>query len=61
MINHEELLKKITAEVVNNENEVLDLVNENNPERLEIKQGNLIPMMVKAIQELQAKLQGLTE
>ena len=36
----------------NNENEFLDLVNDNNLERLEIKQNNLIPVIVKALQEL---------
>lgn len=36
----------------NDENEFLNLVNEDNPERLEIKQNNLIPVIVKALQEL---------
>ena len=36
----------------NNENEFLNLVNDNNLERLEIKQNNLIPVIVKALQEL---------
>jgi hypothetical protein len=36
----------------NNENDILDLVYESNPERLEAKYGNLIPILTKAIQEL---------
>ena len=43
----------------NNENKVMDLVYEENPERFEIKQGNLIPIMVKAIQDLQATVASL--
>ena len=37
------------------DNEYLDLVHDDNPEKLEAKQGNLIPVLVKAIQELSAK------
>lgn len=32
----------------------LDLVSEDNPEKLEARYGNLLPVMVKAIQEQQA-------
>tara|TARA_Y100000592_G_C5238343_1_gene207138 strand:- start:12 stop:524 length:513 start_codon:yes stop_codon:yes gene_type:complete len=39
--------------------EYLDLVMDNNPERLEAKQGKLIPVLVKAIQELSAKVTAL--
>ena len=39
--------------------EVLDLVYESNPERLEVKQGNLVPILVKAIQELHAQVKKL--
>jgi len=39
--------------------EYLDLVMDVNPEKLEAKQGNLIPVMVKAIQELSAKVIAL--
>ena len=35
--------------------EYLDLVMDNNPEKLEAKQGKLIPVLVKAIQELSEK------
>ena len=41
------------------ENDILDLVNEANPERIEAKYGNLIPILVKSIQELQQKVQSL--
>ena len=39
--------------------EYLDLVMEENPEKLEAKQGKLIPVLVKAIQELSAKVTAL--
>lgn len=38
----------------NGENEILDLVYEANPKRLEAKYGNLVPILVKAVQELSA-------
>ena len=37
----------------------LDLVDEQNPDRLEAKQGKLVPILVKAIQELSAKNDAL--
>ena len=40
-------------------NKILDLVYEENPERLEVKQGKLIPVLTKAIQELSAKVEEL--
>ena len=40
-------------------NEILDLVYEENPERLEVKQGKLIPILTKAVQELSAEVQEL--
>ena len=43
----------------NNENDILDLVYESNPERLEAKYGNLIPILTKALQELSAKNDAL--
>lgn len=46
-------------EATNGNNNVLDLVYQENPERLEIKQGNLIPILVKAIQELSEKVNQL--
>ena len=39
--------------------EYLDLVMDENPEKLEAKQGKLIPVLVKAIQELSAKNDAL--
>ena len=39
--------------------EFLNLVLENNPDRLEATSGNLIPVLVKAIQELSTKVQAL--
>ena len=42
-----------------NSNEILDLVYEENPERLEVKQGKLIPILTKAVQELSAKVDEL--
>lgn len=43
----------------NGKNDVLDLVYESNPEKLEAKPGNLIPIMVQAIKELSAKCDAL--
>jgi len=40
-------------------NEILDLVMDNNPDRLEAKAGNLLPIMIKAIQELSAQVTAL--
>jgi len=37
----------------------LDLVMDNNPDKLEAKQEHLIPVLVKAIQELSAKVTAL--
>ena len=42
------------------DNELLGLVYESNPERLEIKPGNLIPILVKSIQDLSNKLLDVT-
>ena len=40
-------------------NDVLDLVYESNPDKLEAKYANLIPILTKAIQELSAKVTAL--
>ena len=40
-------------------NQILDLVYQSNPERIEAKYGNLIPSMVKSIQELSKKVEIL--
>ena len=39
--------------------EYLDLVMDGNPDKLEAKQGKLIPVLVKAIQELSAEVKRL--
>ena len=41
-------------------NAVLDLVLEDNPEKLEAKYGNLLPIAIQAIQELSAQVEALT-
>ena len=43
-------------EAADGNNDVLDLVYESNPERLEAKYGNLIPVLVKSVQELSLRL-----
>ena len=43
----------------NNENDILDLVYDVNPERIEAKYGNLIPILTKAIQDLSAANEAL--
>ena len=45
----------------NNENDILDLVYNVNPERIEAKYSNLIPILTKAIQELHEKIKILTK
>ena len=45
----------------NGENSILDLVNEYNPDRIEAKYSNLIPILTKAIQELQEKVKSLED
>jgi hypothetical protein len=47
------IAQEIQDTMSNNENEILDLVYESNPERLEFKQDNLLPIIVKAIQDIQ--------
>ena len=44
-----------------NENDILDLVYNVNPERIEAKYSNLIPILTKAIQELHEKIKILTK
>lgn len=43
------------------ENDILDLVYTSNPKRLEAKYGNLIPVMVKAIQDLKSEVDTIKE
>jgi hypothetical protein len=44
---------------VQGDNDYLDLVFDDNPDKLEAKQGNLIPVLVKAIQELSVEVNAL--
>lgn len=55
------LAQELQSAMPNNENEILDLVYDVNPDRLEAKYGNLIPVLVKAVQELSAQNQTLTD
>jgi trimeric autotransporter adhesin len=41
------------------QNDILDLVMDNNPEKLEAKMGNLVPILTQAIKELSAKVEAL--
>ena len=45
----------------NNENDILDLVYESNPDRLEARYGKLIPILTKAIQDLSGIVKELNE
>ena len=49
----------IAQELQTVDNEWVNLVNSNNPEKLEATYGHLIPVLVKAIQELSAKVEAL--
>ena len=46
------IAQEIQDSMTNNENHKLHIVNTNNPNRLEVSQGSLIPVLVKAIQDL---------
>jgi len=46
------IAQELQAAMPNNENDVLDLVYDVNPERIEAKYGNLIPILTKAVQDL---------
>ena len=46
------IAQELQAAMPNNENDILDLVYDVNPERIEAKYGNLIPILTKAIQDL---------
>ena len=54
------IAQELHAAMPNNENNVLDLVYDVNPNRLEAKYGNLIPILTKAIQDLSAANDALT-
>lgn len=53
------LAQELQSAMSNNENDILDLVYDVNPDRIEAKYGNLIPILTKAIQELSAQNQAL--
>ena len=53
------IAQELQEAMPNNENEILDLVYESNPDRLEAKYGNLVPILVKAVQELTDKVNFL--
>ena len=46
-------------EACQGENDKLDLVMIDNPEKLEAKYGNLLPIMVQAIKDLTARIEEL--
>ena len=54
------LAQDFQAAMPNGENSVLDLVYDVNPERIEAKYGNLIPILTQAIKDLKAQNDALT-
>lgn len=48
-------------EACDGQNDILNLVGEENPDKYEAKAGNLIPILVKAIQELKAEVDALKQ
>jgi hypothetical protein len=53
------LAQELQTSMTDNANDVLDLVYESNPERLEVKMGKLVPMLTQAIKELKAEVDTL--
>ena len=53
------IAQELQEAMPNGENEILDLVYEINEDRIEAKYGNLVPILVKAVQELSAKVKML--
>ena len=53
------IAQELQEAMPNNQNDILDLVFQADPDRLEAKYGNLLPIMVKAIQELSAEVTSL--
>tara|TARA_R100001126_G_scaffold33568_1_gene18875 strand:+ start:2227 stop:6753 length:4527 start_codon:yes stop_codon:yes gene_type:complete len=53
--------QEIQDVITEEDNKILDLVYESNPDKLEVKQGQLIPVLLKAIQELSGKVADLEE
>ena len=54
------LAQDLQTAMPSNENDVLDLVYDVNPERIEAKYGNLIPVLTQAIKDLKAQNDALT-
>jgi hypothetical protein len=55
------IAQELLEAMPNNENEVLDLVYTSNPEHLEAKYGNLVPILVKSVQDLSNENKELKE
>ena len=55
------IAQELQKAMPDNENDILDLVYNSNPERLEAKQGKLVPILVKAVQELTARIKELED
>ena len=53
------IAQELEAAMPNDENKILDLVYDVNPERIEAKYGNLIPIMCQAIKDLKAEVDEL--
>ena len=53
------LAQELQTAMTDNANDVLDLVYESNPERLEVKMGKLVPMLTQAIKELKTEVDTL--
>ena len=53
------LAQELQTAMTDNANDVLDLVYESNPDRLEVKMGKLVPMLTQAIKELKAEVDTL--
>ena len=53
------IAQELQEAMPNGENKILDLVYDINKDRIEAKYGNLVPILVKAVQELSAKVKML--
>jgi len=54
------IAQELQSAMPDNQNDILDLVYDVNPERIEAKYGNLIPILTKAIQDLKAQNDSLS-